>query len=196
MVPQVADLFNRMNSVVARGGFADEVVRFVGTTVTVGSQQVKPHSLPGPSDDVALQFAESGDALADTLSQLPTDPAEFRDYEWEHLPEGLNSTLSTHLLMTQVLRKMRFSSPQLAGSVMQSQSRIVEEGIRVMRTWILYRPEVLACLSPTVHAAVSDFRIPWWANLRSMWNIFWSAIRHPFSETTIDLSTGRVLYRT
>jgi hypothetical protein len=34
------------------------------------------------------------------------------------------------------------------------------------------------------------------AYLLAMWNLFWSAIRHPFSETTIDLSTGRVLYRT
>jgi hypothetical protein len=36
--------------------------------------------------------------------------------------------------------------------------------------------------------------IPWWAYLRTMWNLFWSCILHPLSETTIDLSTGRVLY--
>jgi len=28
-----------------------------------------------------------------------------------------------------------------------------------------------------------------------MWNLFWSGIRHPWRETTIDLTTGRVLYR-
>lgn len=39
-------------------------------------------------------------------------------------------------------------------------------------------------------------RVPPLAYLRAMANLFWSAIRHPLSETTIDLSTGRVLYRT
>lgn len=40
------------------------------------------------------------------------------------------------------------------------------------------------------------FRIAPLAYLRAMGNLFWSAIRHPLSNTTIDLSTGRVLYRT
>jgi hypothetical protein len=39
-------------------------------------------------------------------------------------------------------------------------------------------------------------RIPARAYLWAMANLFWSALRHPLSETTIDLSTGRVLYRT
>ena len=33
------------------------------------------------------------------------------------------------------------------------------------------------------------------AYLRAMGNLFWSAIRHPLSDTTIDLSTGHVLRR-
>jgi hypothetical protein len=45
-------------------------------------------------------------------------------------------------------------------------------------------------------AEVWTVRISPFAYLRAMWNLFWSAIRHPLSETTIDLSTGRVLYRT
>ena len=36
-------------------------------------------------------------------------------------------------------------------------------------------------------------RIPALIYLRAMVNLFWSAIRHPLSETTIDLNTGRVL---
>ena len=43
--------------------------------------------------------------------------------------------------------------------------------------------------------AVETIRIPPFAYLRAMGNLFWSSIRHPLSETTIDLSTGRVLYR-
>ena len=38
-------------------------------------------------------------------------------------------------------------------------------------------------------------RIPWWAYLRAMANLYWSCVRHPLSETTIDLSTGRILER-
>ncbi len=41
---------------------------------------------------------------------------------------------------------------------------------------------------PVVH-------IPWWAYLRAMANLYWSCLRHPLSETTIDLGTGRVLSR-
>ncbi len=44
-------------------------------------------------------------------------------------------------------------------------------------------------------SAVFVVRIPPLAYLLAMTNLFWSAIRHPLSETTIDLSTGRVLYR-
>ncbi|HJZ90916.1 MAG TPA: hypothetical protein VKE40_08590 [Gemmataceae bacterium] len=31
------------------------------------------------------------------------------------------------------------------------------------------------------------------AYARAVWNVFWSAIRHPFTTTAIDLSTGRVV---
>jgi hypothetical protein len=51
-------------------------------------------------------------------------------------------------------------------------------------------------VTPHLADEVLIIRIPPIAYLRAMWNLFWSAIRHPLSETTIDLSTGRVLYRT
>ncbi|MBY0458973.1 MAG: hypothetical protein K2V38_16675 [Gemmataceae bacterium] len=50
-------------------------------------------------------------------------------------------------------------------------------------------------LPADVVSGVLTVRITPLAYLRAMWNLFWSAIRYPFSETTIDLSTGRVLYR-
>lgn len=43
--------------------------------------------------------------------------------------------------------------------------------------------------------AGTTVRIPPLAYLRAMANLFWSCLRHPLSEATIDLSTGRVLYR-
>jgi hypothetical protein len=36
-------------------------------------------------------------------------------------------------------------------------------------------------------------RIPPLAFLRAMWMIAWSSIRHPFTTTVIDLSTGKIV---
>jgi hypothetical protein len=65
-----------------------------------------------------------------------------------------------------------------------------------IRTLIVAHPELEARLPSDLADAVYTVRIPPLAYLRSMWSLFWSAIRHPLSDTTIDLSTGRVLYRT
>ncbi|MFO0796506.1 MAG: hypothetical protein U0804_03455 [Gemmataceae bacterium] len=55
-------------------------------------------------------------------------------------------------------------------------------------------PEVVGSLEQ-LRAEVLTIRISPLAHLRAMWNLWWSAVRHPLSETTIDLSTGRVLSR-
>lgn len=65
-----------------------------------------------------------------------------------------------------------------------------------MRTMVLTWQEYELNAPPELYEAVWAVRISSVAYLRAMWNLFWSAIRHPRSETTIDLSTGRVLYRT
>lgn len=66
----------------------------------------------------------------------------------------------------------------------------------MVRLFVLTWPDLASRLSPEQLETVFAFRIPWWAYLRAMWNLLWSCIRHPLSETTIDLSTGRVLYHT
>lgn len=65
----------------------------------------------------------------------------------------------------------------------------------LLRIILIYLPELEERLPESIRDQVFTVRIPLWAYLRSMWNLFWSAVRHPLSETTIDLSTGRVLYR-
>ena len=74
-----------------------------------------------------------------------------------------------------------------------TRSACLAEFMRTMAlTWTgpeLFTPDEL-------YAAVWTIRMSPLAYLRAMWNLFWSAIRHPLSDTTIDLSTGRVLYRT
>lgn len=66
----------------------------------------------------------------------------------------------------------------------------------LLQTVSLLKPEWGLELPPNLEEIVWTVRISPLAYLRAMWNLFWSAIRHPLSETTIDLSTGRVLYRT
>lgn len=64
-----------------------------------------------------------------------------------------------------------------------------------MRTMTVAWEEPKLITPPELYEAIWTVRIPPLAYLRAMWNLFWSAIRHPLSDTTIDLSTGRVLYR-
>jgi len=67
--------------------------------------------------------------------------------------------------------------------------------IELVRVVILSKPEWNLKLPTDLEEIVWTVRISPLAYLRAMCNMFWSAIRHPLSSTTIDLTTGRVLYR-
>ncbi len=73
---------------------------------------------------------------------------------------------------------------------------ILERFAQLAQTVQVSRPDRNLTLSADLEKVVWTIRISPFAYLRAMANLFWSAIRHPLSETTIDLSTGRVLYRT
>lgn len=73
---------------------------------------------------------------------------------------------------------------------------LIDQLIDQMRYVIVSHPEWDLAVPDHLSAVVWTFRIPTLSYLRAMANLFWSSIRHPLSETTIDLSTGRVLYRT
>ena len=66
----------------------------------------------------------------------------------------------------------------------------------LMRTIAVVWPELELETPENITKAVWTVTITPGAYLRAMGNVFWSAIRHPFSETTIELKTGRVLYHT
>ncbi len=85
--------------------------------------------------------------------------------------------------------------PNLKKALRRRINVILEQSIRILRIVVVYYPAMLEFLTQEVRARVLTYRISWWAYLRSMGNLFWSAIRHPLSETTIDLSTGGVMYR-
>ena len=65
----------------------------------------------------------------------------------------------------------------------------------LMRTMAVVWQELELDTADDLFEAVWTFRIPPLAYLRAMWNLFWSSILHPLSETTIELKTGRVLRR-
>jgi len=67
--------------------------------------------------------------------------------------------------------------------------------VELARLVLVENPEWGLTLPGDLDPIVWTVRISPLAYMRTMWNLFWSALRHPFSNTTIDLSTGRVLYR-
>ncbi len=62
-----------------------------------------------------------------------------------------------------------------------------------MRTMVVVWEEPELKCPPEIFEAVWTIRIAPLAYLRAMGNLFWSSIRHPLSETKIELKTGRVL---
>lgn len=66
----------------------------------------------------------------------------------------------------------------------------------LMRYAVVAHPEWKLTVPDHLAATVWAVRVPPLAYLRAMATLFWSSIRHPLSDTTIDLSTGRVLCRT
>ena len=67
--------------------------------------------------------------------------------------------------------------------------------VDLVRTLVVAHPDWELPITGSLSDALWKLRISPWSNLRAMANLFWSAIRHPLSNTTIDLSTGRVAYR-
>lgn len=81
----------------------------------------------------------------------------------------------------------------LRSSAVRNVAEVTDRTAELMRTMLVAWPELE--LPEGIRDTVLTVRIPPLAYLRAMFNLFWSAVRHPRSETTIDLSTGRVLYR-
>jgi hypothetical protein len=88
------------------------------------------------------------------------------------------------------LPRSRYNDVFIAG-VTRHAERLAE----LMRTMAVVWEELELETPDEIFEAVWTICISPTAYLRAMWNLFWSAIRHPLSETTIDLSTGWVLYR-
>jgi hypothetical protein len=80
---------------------------------------------------------------------------------------------------------------RFVAAVTERMDRLAE----LMRTMVVVWDDLDLVAPDEIHVAVWTIRITAGAYLRAMWNLYWSAIRHPLSDTTIELKTGRVLYR-
>lgn len=63
----------------------------------------------------------------------------------------------------------------------------------LIRTIMVVWPELELETPSDIIEAVWTITITPRAYIRAMWNLFWSSIRHPLSETVIELKTGRVM---
>jgi hypothetical protein len=65
----------------------------------------------------------------------------------------------------------------------------------IMRAIRLTCPEVDLEVKEAAIEDYSTIRIPPLGYLKSVWAVFWNAVRHPFTETDINLYTGEVMAR-
>jgi hypothetical protein len=140
----------------------------------------------------AAGYRELADELLQVLQDVSPDAEVEPDVAERHRIE--NSISSTRELL-------KFSSevyPDLnsAGRTVSAIQELNAAGYHFLRSVALLWPDFLDTVSEDTRTHVLSLSISPRAYLQSMWSLFWSAIRHPLSETTIDLSTGRVLYRT
>src|SRR5262249_17884970 len=63
----------------------------------------------------------------------------------------------------------------------------------LMRTMAVMWEELELETPDEIYDTGWTIRIAPLAYLRAMWTLFWSAVRHPLSDTIIELKTGRVL---
>lgn len=151
-------------------------------------------SLPAsaPSLSGIRDFIEIFDAQIVRARLMSEGDSEFPGQIWEIVISSIR-----------ILTSLRdFAAQHLQGDVgrqrwlVEAANTVLEQTIDLARTILISRTDWNLTLPDDLEEIVWTVRISPLAYLRAMANLFWSAIRHPLSETTIDLSTGRVLYRT
>jgi hypothetical protein len=141
------------------------------------------------------------DSLQNVLLEVPATPDRLKliHEAWHDVICDSIRAVVKLLSETRDEQSKSFGFPWCFGQlreVTRAESIVLDQLIELARTLLIRRPEFDLVLPADLEATVWTVRISPLAYLRAMGNLFWSAIRHPLSETTIDLSTGRVLYRT
>lgn len=142
------------------------------------------------------------DSLEQVLAELQqwVEIVTLDDTTVQRLFSAVNHSMASLL---ECREKFRHESTSNANrSIRKSTHRVIydlnsriERLAGLMRTMAVFWGTADVSHSDDIAREVWTIRIPWRGYLRAMLNLLWSAVRHPLSETTIDLSTGRVLYR-
>lgn len=139
-------------------------------------------------------------AIYESLNECP-DALDVRKQFWTVLCQALRNAIDGQALAHRALAAggvVRRSAVGLA--YFRDLDRLCavanDRYVELIRLVLVENPEWELEVPADLESIVWTVRISPLAYLRAMWNLFWSAIRHPFLDTTIDLSTGRVLYRT
>lgn len=149
-------------------------------------------------NEQAAGYRELADELLQVLQDVSLDAEIEQELAERHLRpvvERIEKSISS----TRTLLKFGsevYPDISLASRTVSAIQELNAAGYHFLRSVALLWPDCLDTVSEGTRTHVLSLTISPRAYLRSMWSLFWSAIRHPFSETTIDLSTGRVLYRT
>lgn len=106
-------------------------------------------------------------------------------------------TACEHMTAYQELRDQARTQPRgrFRRRFVAAMTERIERLADLMRTMSVVWDDLNLDTPDEIHREVWTFRIPPGAYLRSMWNLYWSAILHPRSTTTVDLMTGRVVRR-
>jgi len=150
-------------------------------------------------DAIPAGVVETLDRIRNTI-EVSSDfiASEFIDWSQSNCDTEasvLTGALELVLDHIDLVKRYGTTDARLARQFVARAEATVDRLVELVRAVLVSRPDVVLPLSPRAERRVFTVRVSPVAYLRAMWNLFWSAIRHPFSETTIDLSTGRVLYR-
>ena len=137
--------------------------------------------------EIFLRLRQEGETVPSDNSHLVCDEAcETLGFYLRTLRELETRPGGSLLAVLNGVPMIRFTDPLIP---------LVERVAGYIRTLVVTWPELAPRIPTEIADVVRTVRVTPGSYLRAMWNLFWSGIRHPWRETTIDLKTGRVLYR-
>jgi hypothetical protein len=151
--------------------------------------------------DAAKRFEAEVGRLGDSIEQYYDRVCEVADAGDDAVPRPSEAIRKLwDLLCDEVLTNQRWLASASFWPRGAARTIVVNASVRhgdrltaLMRTIAVVWDELELTTPDDIFEDVWTVRISPLAYIRAMWNLFWSAIRHPLSETTIELHTGRVL---
>jgi hypothetical protein len=140
------------------------------------------------------QLADEGRDFATVPDAVQILLNRNREMAEEHIRKLWNRACELMEMDQRHLAKWRESSPHpIRDRFLAAITSEMEQLAELMRTMAVVWEELELETPDDIYETVWTFYVPPLAYLRAMWNLFWSSIRHPLSDTVIELKTGRIL---